>query len=507
MGVNFLVAALGAIWLTRQLTPDDYGLFGMVLFITGFAQLFVDWGLSRAVVQKPEITHEQVSTLFWFSLTISVLLSLIVAAATPWIVKFYDEPRVASINIAMSGLYVLGGLTMQHRALLQRRMEFGKLNTIAVIAPLVATLVAVVIAFYGGGYWALVSMPAVSQLVTCVGVWRACRWRPGPPRRHTGVREFLAFGGHVTIFHFINYLFRNADNAMIGFVWGSGPLGLYTRAYSLMMLPATKFNTPITQVIVPALSRLQHSAERYREAYQRTIRLVAAMTAIPTTLLILTAPEILPLLLGHRWDDVVPVFVALGPAAIMAGTNVAAGWLYLSCGHVDRQTRWGVIASVFLLAPIVFTLPYGVLAVAIAVSVSRVLIQLPSVSYACHGTPLRTRDYIKATFFVVTLPFIASVVASLTYALIACRFWGLEPSLSHVWEATTLPVGATLGVMLFKLALMVGLLLVTVLCWPAAREAYSITLAEWKRFRTKGKRPSEVAPIEVDETTDEKLIS
>jgi PST family polysaccharide transporter len=401
----------------------------------------------------------------------------------------------------MAGLYVFAGLTIQHRALLQRRLEFGKLNAIAALAPIVGAVAAIGVAHAGGGYWALVTVPAVTQLTTCLGTWCACPWRPGPPRRKIGTRQMLAFGGHVTVFHFINYLFRNADNAMLGYVWGSGPLGLYSRAYSLTMLPANKFNTPITQVVVPALSRLQDSPERYRDTYQRAIRLVAAMTAIPTTLLILVAPEIIPLLLGKQWNEVVPIFVALGPAAIMAGTNVAGGWLYLSFGHVARQTRWAVISSLFLLAPIVFTLQYGVLAVAIAVSVSRLLIQLPSVSFACPGTPVRLRDYVNATFFVVMLPFLAACAAGLTYSWIACRFWMLEPSLSHFWVGTTLPLGASMNVMILKVALMLGILLLAVLIWPAARNAYYQTFLEWQRFRGKRQRKATPPGATNEETT------
>jgi hypothetical protein len=199
----------------------------------------------------------------------------------------------------------------------------------------------------------------------------------------------------------------------------------------------------------------------------------------------------------------VPIFVALGPAAIMAGTNVAGGWLYLSCGQVHRQTRWVFIASLFLLAPVVYTLQYGVLAVAIAVSVSRVLIQLPSVSYACHGTPVRLRDYIEATFFVVTVPFAAACCVGLFFALLGCRFWGLQPSLSRLWEANLLPFWGAINVILFKVSLTLGMLLVVAIVWPAARKSYLATFSELQRFRRMKRRPNEALSTTNEEIADE----
>src|SRR5690606_34686494 len=106
------------------------GLYGMVLVITNFANMFVDLGLTRAVIQKPHITHPQVSTLFWINLVISSGIAAGIALATPLVVRFYDEPRVAAINMVMAGSLVISGLMLQHRALLQRRMEFGKINLV-----------------------------------------------------------------------------------------------------------------------------------------------------------------------------------------------------------------------------------------------------------------------------------------------------------------------------------------------------------------------------------------
>lgn len=387
-GFNFVVTTISTILVTRELTDEDFGLYGMVLVFTGFASMFVDLGLARAVVQKPEVTHPQVSTLFWINVGIATLLALLVVAATPLVVWFYNEPRLTWINVAMSGLFVVHALGQQHGALLQRRMEFGRTSLIAACASPAGAIAAVIVAFADGGHWALVSLPAVSALFHSAGLWIACPWAPSLPRRGTGVRSMLAFGGNVTASKLIRYFSRNADNAMLGFAWGAGPLGLYTRAYSLMMLPASKMNAPLTNVLVPALSRLKGEPERYARVYLRAVSFVAVPLTGFVSWLLLVSPELIPRLLGQQWGAMTPVFLALGPAALLTCTNAINGWLYLSYGHVERELRWSFVHSPTLLAAMAIGVQWGALGMAVAVSTAFCALKPFSAAYAARSTPV-----------------------------------------------------------------------------------------------------------------------
>ncbi|MEM8738121.1 MAG: lipopolysaccharide biosynthesis protein [Planctomycetota bacterium] len=405
--LNFLVTTTGTILITRQLTDQDFGLYGMVLVITGFAALFIDLGLSQAVVQKPEINHDQVSTLFWINLGIATGLSAVVAAATPLIVWFYDEPRIAPINLTLAGVFIISSLGLQHRALLRRRLEFGRLNIIESIVPLLATTVGVALAYAGAGVWALVALPVTSQTMMVLGMWVASGWVPGPPRRRSGVRTMLAFGGNVTGFQFINYFARNADNAMIGYAWGPGPLGLYTRAYSLMLMPVSKMNTPLTNLAVPALSRMQDQPDRYRRAYRNLISLSAGV-ATPIILFgIAISPELVPLVLGEQWDEIPIIFLALTGAAVHASTNAAAGWIYFSLGHVDRLLRWAMMSIPITLTGMAIGLQFGAIGVALAVSITQLSLKLPSLMYAMKDTMLTLSDFVRPAMVPILGPLLA----------------------------------------------------------------------------------------------------
>ena len=268
-GLKFLIGMVGTVILARLLTPQDYGLIGMVAVIIGFVSIFKDLGLSSATIQRAEINSVQISTLFWVNIALSLAVMLVCFGIAPLISVFYHEPRLRLITAAYGFGFMLSGLTVQHEALLRRQMRFTALAVTEVTALCASVATAVGLALYGAGYWALVASQLSLGLVYLIGIWSLCRWRPGLPGRNSGVRSMLAFGRNLTGFAVINYFARNLDNLLIGKVWGSQQLGLYAKAYQLLLLPIDQINSPIGAVALPALSRLSDSPEKYRQAYLR----------------------------------------------------------------------------------------------------------------------------------------------------------------------------------------------------------------------------------------------
>ena len=228
--------------LARILTPADYGLMGMVFVFINFISLFKDLGLSTATIQKAEITHNQVSNLFWVNVGLSSLIMVINWGLAPVIAWFYGEPRLTLITVVLSSAFIFGGLTVQHQALLRRQMRFSTLAKIDIFAMVVGVTVAIVWGLYRKDYWALVLMQLAMPFTTMVGVWVACTWRPGLPKRFSGTGSLLKFGGHLTGFSLLNYFSRNLDNILIGWKVGVQELGVYAKAYQLLLMPFEQIN-------------------------------------------------------------------------------------------------------------------------------------------------------------------------------------------------------------------------------------------------------------------------
>ncbi|MCC5634383.1 lipopolysaccharide biosynthesis protein [Nostoc sp. CHAB 5844] len=405
---KFVLQTSSTIVLARLLAPEDYGLIGMVTVITGFAGLFNDLGLSSATIQKSEINHKQVSTLFWINFAISCTTALVVAGLAPVIAWFYKEPRLTWITLALASSFIFGGLTVQHQALLQRQMQFKKLAKINIISMLAGVATAVISAWYGLGYWALVLMQIAIANTNAVAVWVACDWRPGIPFKGSDIRSMLAFGGNVTGFNLVNYFARNLDNILIGQYWGPQELGLYAQAYKLLLLPITQINGPVTSVALPALSSLQSEPEKYRRYYYKAVLLITTVGMPIVAFMFASADKVIFLMLGKQWLDAVPIFRFLMPAAFIGTFNVATGWVYESLGKTDRQFRWGIVTSATIVISFMIGVYWGAIGVAISYSLSLSILQVPRFIYCYRNTPLRLTDLINT----LSRPCCASLVAA-----------------------------------------------------------------------------------------------
>ncbi|QQE66398.1 lipopolysaccharide biosynthesis protein [Leptolyngbya sp. BL0902] len=387
-GLKFVITMGSTVILARLLSPDDYGLIGMVTVVTGFVQLFKDLGLAEATIQQEEITHRQVSTLFWINVGFSLGIALVVALLAPVVAWFYREPRLISITLVLATTFIFSGLAVQHQALLRRQMAFAVLAKIEIAALLVGVLIAQGTAFYGAGYWALVYMQLASALVYVLGAWLACRWKPGVPRWTPDLWPMLSFGGNLTGFRGLNYFSRNFDNVLIGRVWGAGELGLYSKAYQLLLLPINQINGPVYSVVLSTLSRLQQDPERYRRVYFKAVLGITTLGMPLVAFLFATAEQVIELLLGQTWMGVVPIFQFLMPAAFVATFTISMGWVYQSLGRVDRQFRWGIFSSGINVITFLVSVRWGAVGVAAAYGVLQPILLAIEVVYCYRGTHL-----------------------------------------------------------------------------------------------------------------------
>ena len=394
--------------LARMLTPSDYGLVAMVTAVTGLIGLLNDVGLSAATVQRERVSEEQVSTLFWVNATVGLGLMLVAAAAAPAVAWFYREPRLLTITLALGVGFLFGGLTVQHQALLTRQLRFGTLALIRIGSQIASIMVGLIMAHSGCGYWALVAMALVASLSQVCGVWLCCKWLPGKPVRYSGVRSMLAFGGNLTGFSLVNYFARNLDNILIGKVWGEGVLGLYARAYNLLLLPITQINNPIATVAIPGLSRLQGDPDGFRRFYLRAVWCVAVLTVPLAALLIITADELVLVLLGSKWIEAAEIFRLLAVSALLQPVLNTCGWLYNATGQTKRLFRWGIFSAGCTVCSFGVGLPYGARGVAACYSTSVVLLAWPCLAYAARNTPVKVHQVCSAVFY----PFLAASVSS-----------------------------------------------------------------------------------------------
>lgn len=430
--------------LARLLAPQDYGLVGMVTAVTGFVALFKDMGLSMATIQKAEINHRQISNLFWVNIAVSLVLTLVTCAIAPVVALFYNEPRLTLITIVSAIGFLFGGLTVQHQALLNRQMRFTALAAIDIAAMCFGVLSAVALAWYGAGYWALVVMQIAIAIGQMGGVWLLCSWRPSLPTRNSGVRSLLVFGGNITGFNVINYFSRNLDNILIGRYWGAQQLGLYAKAYQLLLMPLQQINAPIAAVALPALSRLAEVPDRYRVAYLRILEKLTMLTMPGIVFTIATSDWLVWLLLGSQWMEASRIFSLLAIVALTQPVANTTGWLFVTQGRTQHMLQWGLVGGSLAIASIIAGLPWGAVGVAASYSISGLCIRTPLLFwFVGRAGSVRAGDLYR------TLA--PSAVASLStlLTLLAFRQWvEISHPLVGLAIAAVITVGVTLLIFL-----------------------------------------------------------
>lgn len=417
-GMKFLINMASAVVLARLLTPQDYGLIAMVAVVVNFSYPFRNLGLSAATMQRAEINDKQVTTLFWVNVGLSIAAMLITGAFAPAIAWFFGEPRLIWITLAFAGGFIFGGLTVQHEALLKRQMRFVAIAANEIISMLIGTSTAIVLAWKGFGYWSLVWSQLAIGSSYAAGVWLVCRWRPGLPARNSGVRSMLKFGRNLTGFNVLNYLARNIDNLLIGRYWGAQQLGVYARAYQLLLLPLDQIIAPIDGVAVSALSRLADNPDRYRQAYLRMLEKLAMLTMPTMALMIITSDWLVRVILGPQWIETGRIFALLGIIGIVEPVSSTMGWLLISQGRTHHILQWGLIDAFVSIASIVAGLPWGAVGVAASYAVVGICLRKPFQFWFVNRIgPVRTSE-----FYITIIPSICAALAVML-AVFCFRKW------------------------------------------------------------------------------------
>ncbi len=417
-GTTFLLQSVSTVVLARLLTPADFGLVAMVTAVTGFGQAFADLGLSEATIQSEHIGQSEASTLFWINAALGLLLTLVVAALSPVLAWFYHEPQLRNVTLLLSLTFVVGGLRVQHDALLKRQMRFTALTVRDISCYLLAVPTAIILAWQGAGYWALVALPLVLNTAQMLLSWMMLPWMPGLPRNDSRIGSLVSFGGNVAASYFVITINRSIDNVLVGWYWGAGPLGLYSRAYNLLMLPVRQLSAPAGSVAVPAFSRLQVDQERFARYFVRAINLLGWLAAPIFGFLFVTAMPVIVILLGDRWRGAAPVFQILAISAMAQLLLESSIWVFVSRGRSKELLKLLLIISPVIVASFAIGLPFGIKGVALCGSVA-LLATLPYVlKRAFVGTVLSLRAAGKALLYPLSIAFAGVLLAELSLRLL-----------------------------------------------------------------------------------------
>jgi len=350
----------------------------MVVVFTGFASVFTDMGFGAALVQKLDLTQHHKNAVFWISVAVGALLTLIFAAAAPYIASFYGVPALQPITLAISIIFFINAFATVKLALLQKAMDFRTLAAAQLTATVLSGLVAIYLAFSGFGVWSIVAMYVASAAVNVAVLWIITPWRPDFSLRWDAVQDLSKFSRNFVGFSAFNYWARNGDNLLIGRFVGSAALGIYARSYTILLLPVWQVSGVITNVMFPALSAIQKDVKRVRELYLTSISVISLLTFPLTLGLLVVSRSFVLALFGDKWAAMIPLLQVFSLLGAIQSISTTVGWIYTSQGRTDIMFRFGLISGSIFIISFVVGLRWGTLGVAVAYTIANFLLWYPT---------------------------------------------------------------------------------------------------------------------------------
>lgn len=362
-----------SIFLARLLTPEDYGLIGMLTVFITISQVFINSGISDALIQKKDCNDIDYSTGVLFNISVSIFVYLILFILAPFIANFYHEKKLCLLLRVIALNPVIGSLSLVQRAKLTKELNFRPISIISLCCSLISGLIGVLLAFWGYGVWALASMTLISTLLSVILYPCFSKWLPVFIFSLKSFKHLWNYGSKLIVTGLANAVILNLSSLLIGRFYRSAQVGYYTRAQSLGDLPSTILFSVFSSVTFPVLCNYQDDRPKLMQAYRRIIFNIVLITCPIILCLVLLAKPLVVVLLTEKWLPSVPLLQLLLLARMFLPITSTHTFLLRSTGRTDLDMKLYIITGPLYVLSILVAIPFGVRAMAFAVFIAAAL--------------------------------------------------------------------------------------------------------------------------------------
>jgi O-antigen/teichoic acid export membrane protein len=358
--ILFLVSVV----LARVLTPEDFGTIALLALFTSLSTVFVQGGLSIAIIQRQRTTPDEESAIFWWNFAASILLGLGIILAGPALAKFFGQPVLRSLVVIAAAQLVFSAAGAVHTALLTRDMRFDLLTKASLVSSFGSGVVAVTAAFWGAGVWALALQIFTLAFINSAALWLAVDWRPSFHFKFETIRELFGFGAWVSVGNVMEVLYTNGVSVLVGKLHGVRDLGFYNQASATQLLPSSALSTIVGRVSLPLLASAQQEPEALKSNLRLAIRSVMLVNFPAMVGLALLSDLVVTVLFGPRWLPAAPILSVLALSGILLPLHVINLQLVLARGQTGTFMKNEVIKKSLGLICVVVGSMFGVIGLA-----------------------------------------------------------------------------------------------------------------------------------------------
>ena len=368
-GVQFIIG----IFMARLLSPSDFGITALPGVFLAIAGIFVEGGFGQALVRKPELKEEDLSTLFLYSMGVGLFFYVVLFAAAPWIADFYNTPVLKPIMRVTALGFIYGPIATPQSVLLKRRLDFKTPAKISVVVKILSGVIGVTMAYIGYGVWALVISGMFAGIVGQIITMSVVRWYPKTGWSRESFKYLWGYGNKMMASGLLDTIYNNITPVIVGKYFSTADLGVYNRAQGYAALPSQNIHGVVRDVSFPVLSKLQNDPEQLVAHYRKMIN-VSVFVIFPLMMLLaaLARPLIITMITA-KWEACIILLQLLCFSMMWYPVHGLNLNILMVSGRTDLFFRLEVIKKIWGLVILCCSLPFGLVAFCAARIVSSVV--------------------------------------------------------------------------------------------------------------------------------------
>lgn len=417
-GVQFLVMLV----MARLLSPNDYGVVGMLVVFVAIAQAFVDGGFSQALIRKKDRTKVDNSTVFYFNIVVSVLIYLIFYLFAPCVSTFYNMPTLTPFMRVICLSIIINAFGVVQRALFNANIDFKAQAKASLIAIVISGAIGITLAFRGFGPWALVWQQLSNLVVNTLFLWIYSEWRPILAYSWKSFNELFSFGSKLLATSLLNAIYNNIQTIVIGKLYAAKSLGLYTRAAHFADLPSQQFTSVFMRVTFPVLCKVQDDLERLTSVYRRMLR-VSAYIVFPLLIgMAAVAHPMIEVFIGKQWIECAYMLQIICFAEMWYPIHAINLDILQVSGRSDLFLKIEIYKKIVSLALLAISAPFGIIAMCYSNLLSSLICLYINTYYSSKILGISLLSQLKDLFPTISLAMVMFVIVQVVIFFISNVF-------------------------------------------------------------------------------------
>ncbi|MGO3691064.1 MAG: lipopolysaccharide biosynthesis protein [Psychroflexus halocasei] len=357
---TLFIAFAANLFLVRLLSPEEFGVVGVLLIFMSFSDVFLDSGFGSALIQKKEVSEIDYSSVFIFNIVISILIYLLLFGISDYVADYFGNKNLSLLLKVQSIVILLNALWLVQSKQLIKTMKFDRLAKITTLVAVFSNVIAVILAYFGFSYWSLVIRSLIVASGNAIFFWYLSNWRPTMTFSFKSIKNLFSFGGFLFLSAIVEKIYLNFQSFIIGKYFSIGQLGYYSQASKLQQLPANTVSQVINQVTFPLYSMVNEEKQKLKNIFRLNIQLLSYLVIPLFLILLLVADDLIPFLFGEKWIESILYFKYLCIFGMILPINTMHTNIIKSLGKGNLYFSQQLVKRVIGIGLIIYSIRYGI---------------------------------------------------------------------------------------------------------------------------------------------------